>query len=101
MKVAADTYEEDSRFVHLSVADTGCGMDEETVDSLFRADRKIHSASDPQATHGTGFGLILCRYIIKRHDDNTLRGCRIWVESQVGQGTVMHCLLAKHNNPGT
>ncbi|MBR3724941.1 MAG: hypothetical protein IKN11_06085 [Bacteroidales bacterium] len=101
VKVAADTYEEDSRFVHLSVADTGCGMDEETVDSLFRADRKIHSASDPQATHGTGFGLILCRYIIKRHDDNTLRGCRIWVESQVGQGTVMHCLLAKHNNPGT
>ena len=27
-------------------------------------------------------------------DDNTLRGCRIWAESQPGVGTTMHCLLA-------
>lgn len=100
VRVSATTYGEDSRFVLLSVTDTGSGMDEETVDSLFRADKKTHPPTDPEAPHGTGFGLILCRYIIKRHDDNTLRGCRIWAESQVDHGTAMHCLLAKHVGNG-
>ena len=42
-----------------------------------------------------GFGLILCRYIVKKHDDNTRRGCRIWVESEEGKGTTMHVRLAE------
>lgn len=81
---------EDGKYAHITIADTGEGMDEETIENLFRADKKIDSAND--SSHG--FGLILCKYIIKRHDDNTLRGCRIWAESQLGQGTTMHVILA-------
>ena len=91
--INAEVYPQDSRFVHIEVVDTGTGMDEETLENLFRADKKVKTPNDPSADHGTGFGLILCKYIIKRHDDNTVRGCRIWAESD-GKGSTFHCLLA-------
>ena len=74
------------RFVDITVCDTGSGMSAEQRESLFRADREV------QGEHG--FGLILCRYIIKKHDDLTRRGCKLWVESEEGRGTTMHCRLA-------
>ena len=80
---------EEGDMVHLTVVDTGSGMNAEQQESLFRADRTLPSGSEH------GFGLILCRYIVRRHDDLTRRGCRIWVESTPGEGTKMHCLLAK------
>ena len=76
----------DEKWVELLVADTGSGMTAEQRESLFRADRA------PQGDHG--FGLLLCRYIIKKHDDLTRRGCRLWVESQENRGTTVHILLA-------
>ncbi len=72
----------------ICVRDTGSGMDAAQVESLFRADRTLPEGSEH------GFGLILCRYIIKKHDDLTRRGCRIWAESTPGQGTAMHVMLA-------
>ena len=72
--------------VEITVSDTGTGMTRQQVDALFRADRQL------QGEHG--FGLILCRYIIKKHDDLTRRGCRIWVESTENQGTTIHVLLS-------
>ena len=96
--VYAEVHPQDSRFVHIEVDDTGSGMDEETLENLFRADKKVKTPDDPSADHGTGFGLILCKYIIKRHDDNTVRGCRIWAESEPGKGSTFHCLLAGDDN---
>lgn len=98
--IYSEVYPQDSRFVHIEVADTGAGMDEETLENLFRADKKVQPATNPSAAHGTGFGLILCKYIIKRHDDNTLRGCRIWAESKLNEGSTFHCLLAGDGNEG-
>lgn len=74
-------------FVDISVTDSGSGMTPEQQESLFRADRTI------EGDHG--FGLILCRYIIKKHDDLTRRGCKLWVESAEQQGTTMHVRLAE------
>ena len=71
--------------VEIAIADTGSGMEEAQLESLF-------SASRPDGDHG--FGLILCRYIVKKHDDNTRRGCRIWAESVPGKGTTMRVILA-------
>ena len=82
-----------SPMAHITVSDTGTGMDSETLEGLFRADKPLPSSSS------SGFGLILCRYIIKLHDDNTRRGCSIWAEScqQTAEGdphgTVMHLRL--------
>lgn len=81
---------EEDGWIHLRVADTGCGMTDKQQEELFRADRTL----PPGADHG--FGLLLCRYIVRRHDDQTRRGCRIWVESTLGIGTTMHVLLASN-----
>jgi len=88
------TTNENPAFVQVNVSDTGCGMSPEEVDNLFRTDKKPHPTSDGQG-YGNGFGLILCRYIVKKHDDNTLRGCRIWAESTLGQGSSFHFLIEK------
>ncbi len=76
----------------ICVRDTGSGMDAAQVESLFRADRTLPAGSEH------GFGLILCRYIVKKHDDLTRRGCRIWAESTPGKGTAMHVMLATNKN---
>ena len=80
--------DEEGRMVYLTVTDTGSGMSAEQQEELFSASRTLPEGSEH------GFGLILCRYIVRRHDDLTRRGCRIWVESKPGKGTTMHCLLA-------
>lgn len=93
--VSAETFKDDGRFVLVSVTDTGCGMTRQEVEELFRTDKKPKADGEEQgASNGhCGFGLILCRYIIKKHDDNTLRGCRIWAESEPGKGTTMKFLV--------
>lgn len=83
VKVKGGKSKED--FVEIVVEDTGEGMSEERRGNLF-------SASKPSGDHG--FGLILCRYIVKKHDDNTRRGCRIWAESEEGKGSAMHVVLS-------
>lgn len=80
-----------TQFVDIAVADTGSGMDAGQVEALFRADRTLPTGSEH------GFGLILCRYIIKKHDDLTRRGCKLWVESEPGKGTTVYCRIAGKN----
>lgn len=94
IRLSSQVYSNDERFVKLTVSDTGCGMTTEEVDNLFRSDKK----PDQQAQH-SGFGLILCRYIVKKHDDNTIRGCHIWAESipapDKGHGTKINVCLQR------
>ena len=91
--LSAEVNPDDSRFALISVTDTGEGMTAEQLENLFRSDKPL-----PADGNSRGFGLILCRNIIKKHDDNTLQGCRIWAESRVGEGSVFHFLLALANN---
>ena len=91
VSVEAKPYSEDKRFVHITISDSGSGMTEEQLETLFRSDKKIKVT--PEAGYGSGFGLMLCRYIIKLHDDNTIRGCRIWAESELGKGSVFHFII--------
>ena len=89
--VRAEIYAADERFVRVSVIDTGAGMDNQTIEDLFRTDK----APKSDEAKSTGFGLILSRYIIKKHDDNTLQGCSIWAESELGKGSQFHFLVAR------
>ena len=86
VEVGSRRSEAGDSFVEIIITDTGTGMSKEQQESLFKADKEV------QGDHG--FGLILCRYIIKKHDDLTRRGCKLWVDSTPGQGTTMHVLLA-------
>jgi signal transduction histidine kinase len=69
-----------------SVSDTGIGIPASETQKLFneffRVDNEIN-----QNVKGTGLGLVLAKNIIQAH-----RG-RIWVQSQVGQGTTFYFTL--------
>lgn len=92
VKVSASKYEKDDKFVQITVEDTGCGIPKERLDELFRSDKLIENENTNSTGHH-GFGLMLCAYIIKKHDDETRRGCKIWVESEVNKGTKIHFIL--------
>ena len=74
----------------VSVADTGVGMAKEIMEKLFRIDTK-HSTRGTADEKGTGLGLILCKEFIEKN------GGRIWVDSEVGKGTVFYFALAKQS----
>ena len=67
--------------LRLSVSDTGCGIPEELLPTLF--DRYLHAELMNPAPHGLGLGLPLCRRIAEGH------GGSIMAESRVGQGTTV------------
>ena len=79
---AGGTVTVELKFAHsrvlLSVADTGCGIREELVESLF--DRYLQKESLLSQPHGLGLGLSICRYIAEMH------GGTMMAESKPGKG---------------
>ena len=73
--------------VEYGVIDSGCGMDEDVKDKLFR------SFFSTKGTRGTGLGLMITQKIVREH------GGDIKVESEKGGGTRFAIKLAEH--PGT
>jgi signal transduction histidine kinase len=61
------------------VADTGIGIAPEDQDAVFEEFRQVGTAD--KKAEGTGLGLALSQKFIELH------GGRIWVKSQVGQGS--------------
>ena len=63
----------------IAVADTGVGIAPEDQEAVFEEFRQVGTAD--KKVEGTGLGLALSRKFIELH------GGRIWVKSQVGQGS--------------
>jgi signal transduction histidine kinase/putative methionine-R-sulfoxide reductase with GAF domain len=71
----------------ISVADTGVGIAPEDQEAVFEEFRQV-GGSEKKA-EGTGLGLTLCRKFVELH------GGRIWVKSQVGQGSTFTFTLPR------
>jgi signal transduction histidine kinase len=74
-----------SGWVEVFIADQGKGITPEVQANLFnkfQRDRKMTARRS-----GTGLGLYFCRLAVEAH------GGKIWVESQVGHGSVFRFLL--------
>lgn len=72
--------------VKISVTDTGPGISKKDQEKLFQPFSQV-DASPTRKTGGTGLGLSICQQLINMH------GGKIWVESEVGQGSTFHFTL--------
>jgi PAS domain S-box-containing protein len=76
----------DSPYALCAVADSGTGIAAESQEAIFE---RFQRGAKPQPGRrgGTGIGLTYCRLAVEAH------GGRIWVESQVGQGSTFYFTL--------
>ncbi|MGH2461361.1 MAG: ATP-binding protein, partial [Chloroflexota bacterium] len=77
--------------IRVSVADTGIGIAPEDLPKVFEEFRQLDGSLRRRAG-GSGLGLAVSKQFVELH------GGSIWVESQVGQGTVFHFTLPHRDN---
>jgi signal transduction histidine kinase len=75
----------------ITVCDTGVGIDQETLQNLFKLSEKV-SLSGTENERGTGLGLILCKEFIEQNNG------KIWVESEPGKGSSFKFTLPTHQS---
>jgi signal transduction histidine kinase len=72
--------------VQISISDTGIGISLENMEKVFMIEHTI-STLGTDNEKGTGLGLMLCKDFIEKHNG------KIWIESEVGKGSVFHFTL--------
>jgi signal transduction histidine kinase len=72
--------------VVITVKDSGVGMDQETLDNLFRIDQR-NTTRGTEKEKGTGLGLILCKEFVERNHGS------LSVESKRGAGSMFSFTL--------
>jgi signal transduction histidine kinase/CheY-like chemotaxis protein/ligand-binding sensor domain-containing protein/HPt (histidine-containing phosphotransfer) domain-containing protein len=83
VRVAIESATEEDMFLRVSVTDTGMGIPPDQQERIFEA----FSQADGSTTRkfgGTGLGLAISVQLVD------LMGGRIWLESEVGQGSTFH-----------
>ncbi len=91
--VSAETGEDE---VILTVSDTGIGIPKADQPRIFERFYRVDVARSREAG-GTGLGLAIAKHLVDVH------GGRLWVESEVGQGSQFHFSVPvfdpKHTTP--
>jgi signal transduction histidine kinase/CheY-like chemotaxis protein len=90
IRTASDS---DEPGVQITVADTGIGIAAENQGRIFEEFQQIEMGAD-RRYEGTGLGLALTKRLVELH------GGRIWVESQLGEGSQFHVLLPRRQEAG-
>lgn len=76
----------------VSVSDSGIGIDEAKMSELFSKFKQLHKVEPgPGGVFGTGLGLIIAKGIVESH------GGKIFVESQINQGSTFYLILPLDN----
>lgn len=80
LSVSATLIDESLQELNFEVKDTGIGISEQNIDTLFVPFTQIDSTATRKHS-GTGLGLSICRKIIEE------MGGRIWIESELDKGS--------------
>ena len=91
VKVAASKNNDSS--IVISISDSGIGMSPELRTRLFQLNEKT-SRPGTEGEPSTGLGLLLCKEFIEKNDG------KIWVESEVGKGSIFYFTLLQYNESG-
>ncbi len=83
LEITCDSRTEGQAVLHFSVRDTGIGISEEKRTLIFDAFTQA-DATTTRRHGGTGLGLAITSRLAK------LMGGRLWVDSQLGEGSVFH-----------
>jgi two-component system phosphate regulon sensor histidine kinase PhoR len=81
--------ERDQREVEISVKDDGIGIPKEDLLRVFERFYRVDKGRSHELG-GTGLGLSIVKHIVQAH------GGRIWVESQLGEGSTFYFTLPIH-----
>lgn len=78
--------EEGNTHYHFKVKDNGLGIEKEFHDQIFVLFKTLKNKS---ISNSSGIGLATCKKVVEDHQG------KIWVESEVGEGSVFHFTIAK------
>lgn len=81
------TGEEENENIHIKISDTGIGIPEDKIESIFERFYQVDS-SNKRRFGGVGLGLWISRNFVEAH------GGKIWAESK-SRGSTFHILLPK------
>ncbi|MFZ2060059.1 MAG: response regulator [Candidatus Binatus sp.] len=83
LTVERDRDSDDPAHLHFSVSDTGIGIAPDKLEDVFSSFTQADSSTTRQYG-GSGLGLAIVRRLV------ALMGGRVWVESELGRGSVFH-----------
>ena len=87
-KIHISSKKEDEKYI-ISIKDNGIGIDPKHLTRIFTIFQRLHRNDEYE---GTGIGLAIVENIVHQH------GGRIWVESEIGKGSIFYFTIQKKDN---